>query len=284
MKISEVLERLETWHQPFTRPDTRDVVKCGDPGQECMGIAVTCCPTAEVIQKAADAGCNLLIAHESMLYGDEFDPAGFIDNAVLEEKQSLLKATGMVVYRDHDHMHGTGGGPRHEPRVNRDWIYYGIMKELGWEKYLIGDELKPLQYRLPETTVRELAGLLMQKLNLNGMRIVGSMDARVETVYLVEHCMGRGDQEKINLCKDFDVMIPLEIVDWTLSHYVRDAVYFGKPKAILEMGHFNFEEPGMKYMAEWMPQAIGTADIPIRFIPAGDSFHYLTAENCSLDS
>lgn len=158
------------------------------------------------------------------------------------------------------------------------------MMELGWQDYLIGDPMKPLQYRLPLTTAGKLAEDLIARLHLNGIRIVDNPDAEVETVYFIEHCMGRGDQEKINLCKDYDVLIPLEIVDWTVSHFVRDAVYFHQPKAILEMGHFNTEEPGMKYMCTWLPEAIGTHDIPIHFIASGDTFRYLTAADCSADN
>lgn len=110
MEIKEIINRLEAWHQPFSRPHTNDVIKCGDAARQCTGIAVTCCATAEVIQKAYDFGCNLLITHESMFYGDEFDPAGFVNNDVLEQKKHLLEKTGMVVYRDHDHMHGQGPG------------------------------------------------------------------------------------------------------------------------------------------------------------------------------
>ncbi|NCB32573.1 MAG: hypothetical protein EOM64_01605 [Erysipelotrichia bacterium] len=278
MRISEVIKKLEEWHQPFEREHTRDAVKCGDPDQECTGIAVTCYGSAEVIQKAAEKGCNLLISHESIFFGDEFDVNGFIDNETLKKKQKLIRNTGMVVYRDHDHMHGMGGGPHQETRIRNDYIFYGIMKELGWEEFAMGDKMKPLLYKLPKTTVRELSNYLIEKLNLNGIRMIGRWDDEVSTVYIVEHCMGRGDQDKINKAVHADVMIPLEICDWTLSAYVRDAVTFHEAKAILEMGHFNFEEPGMKYMTEWLPEAIGSADLPIVFIQAGDAFHYMNKE------
>lgn len=276
MQIQEILSRLEQWHQPFVREKTRDTVKCGDPGQECTGIAVSVYGSAEVIQKAARQGCNLLISHESIFFGDEFDPKGFLNNKALEQKQALLKQTGMVVYRDHDRIHGMGGGPHQETRVRNDYIFYGIMKELGWENWVQGDPMKPLWYKIPETTVRQLADFLMEKMNLNGIRVVGDLEADVSTVFFAEHCMGHGDQDKINQAVRADVIIPLEICDWTVSAYVRDAVTFGEHKAILEMGHFNTEELGMKYMMDWLPEAIGTSDIPMVYIPSGDAFQYVT--------
>ena len=276
MKISEVIDKLIEFHQPYKNEKTRDTVKAGNPDQECTGIVVTVCATAEVIEKAAAINANLIITHESIFFGDEYAIDEFGENVVLKKKQELLEKTGIVVWRDHDHMHGAGK-PFHPVRYNPDYIYYGIMKELGWEDYVMGDKLKPLWYKIPETTVDALARFLMEKLNLSGVRIVGSTTAPVSTVFVSEHVSGRGDLEKIKQAEKADVMIPLEINDWTLSAYVRDADYFGIPKSILEFGHFNFEELGMKYMAEWLPDVV-QADVPVTFVQSGDSFHYMLRE------
>jgi len=95
MKISEILENLVQWHQPYENPKTRDTVKCGNPDTECTGIAVSCCATPEVIRKAADLGCNLLIAHESLYYGDEIFAGKHLRGWMpFEAKQKLLDETG----------------------------------------------------------------------------------------------------------------------------------------------------------------------------------------------
>ena len=49
---------------------------------------------------------------------------------------------------------------------------------------------------------------------------------------------------------DFDLIIPGETVDWTICEYVWDANGLGKPKALLNVGHFNWEDPGMEYMLQ----------------------------------
>ena len=41
--------------------------------------------------------------------------------------------------------------------------------------------------------------------------------------------------------------------------YIRDAVQLGKVKAAFNVGHFNLEELGMKYAADWIPEVIGNA-------------------------
>lgn len=273
MTIYEVIEKLKQWHQPFTKQDTRDTIKFGIANQECTGIAVTVCATAEVIRKAAELGANLIISHESIFFGDEFSLADFGENETIEKKQDMMLEHGIVVWRDHDHMHGMGK-PFAPERVRPDYIFYGIMKELGWEKYVIGDTLKPTWYQIPETTVEELAQFFMEKFNVSGMRLVGSREGKVSTVFFCEHVSGRFDLQKMKDAVNADVMVPLEINDWTLTEYVRDTTTLGKPKTIMEMGHFNVEELGMKYMLQWLPEAIGE-EIPLHFVQAGDTYQYV---------
>ncbi len=275
MKIAEIIERIEKWHAPLEHPDhTLDSVKTGDAAQECTGIAVTVCVTVEVIQKAAEEGCNLIIGHEPVFYGDSEYAPSLEDDPVYLKKKELLEACHMVVYRDHDHMHGPGGIMA-KVHTETDHIYYGIMKELGWEEYRRGEETKPLWYEIPETTVRDLAGELMEAFGLDGVRIVGDQAAAVKTVFFCEHVFGRpNDYETIAKAAKADVMIPLEIVDWTLTEYVRDAVQLGLGKAVIEMGHFNTEELGMKYLAKQLSELPGL-EAPVRFIKSGDSYSYI---------
>lgn len=273
MKIAEVIEKLEGWHAPLDRPHTVDTTKIGDVEQECTGIAVSCVATVEVVRQARKKGCNLIICHEPLFYGDNEEADMQPDDPVYTAKRKLIEDAGIVVWRDHDHMHGPGG-PGSEVHTEIDYIYYGIMKMLAWDAYRVGEETKPLWFRIPKTTVRALAGELMDKFNLTGVRVVGNQEAEVSTVYFCEHVLGRGDARTIQKAAKADVMIPLEIIDWTLSAYVRDACQLGMPKAIIEMGHFNTEEPGMQYMLRWLPEVIGE-EIPLYFIQSGDSFGYI---------
>lgn len=275
MKISEILKKLEAWHAPLDHPEhTADSVKCGDAERECTGVAVTVCVTVDVIRQAAEQGCNLIIGHEPLFYGDSEYAPTLERDAVYQEKNALLEKHGIVVYRNHDHMHGPGG-PMAKVHTETDYIYYGIMKELGWEAYREGEETKPLWYKIPKTSVRELTNWLLAAFDLTGARIVGNPDGAVETVFLCEHVQGRpNDYEAIAKAADADVMIPLEIVDWTLTSYVRDAAQLGYNKAIIEMGHFNTEELGMRYLAKLLPEITG-ADVPVRFVKSGDAYSYI---------
>ena len=273
MKIVEIIKQVEQWHAPVDHPHTVDTIKIGDTNQECTGIAITCFASVDVVRRSIEEGCNLIICHEPLFYGDQEENGISNNDPVFMAKRKLLEDAGIVVWRDHDHMHGPGG-PGTEIHTEIDYIYYGIMKKLGWEQYRLGEETKPLLFQIPVTTVSDLTQELLVKLNLCGARIVGDQSAEVSTVYLCEHVMGRGDAKTIAKAVNVDVMIPLEIVDWTLSAYVRDSCQLNMPKAIIEMGHFNTEEIGMQYMLDWLPEVIGK-EVPLRYIQSGDSFSYI---------
>ena len=47
---------------------TCDIVQYGDPDKACTGIVTTCCPTAAVIQQAAELGYNFVLGHEPLFF------------------------------------------------------------------------------------------------------------------------------------------------------------------------------------------------------------------------
>ena len=62
-----------------------------------------------------------------------------------------------------------------------------------------------------------------------------------------------------------------------MVEYVQDALALGKKRALLTPGHFNWEEPGMAYMAEWLPTVIGE-EVPVKFIQSGNQYRWVDAE------
>ena len=70
-----------------------------------------------------------------------------------------------------------------------------------------------------------------------------------------------------------DVIMPGEIIDWTVLSYVRDAVQLGKTKAMLNIGHYNWEELGMRYYADWLPELIDHK-IPVTYVHSEDMYNF----------
>ena len=260
MIIKEVIDRILAYH-PVITGVTCDGVKSGNTMLECTGIATTCVATVNVIRSAIERNINLIITHEPVFYS-HMDDTSWLENIheTYDEKRELLEKHGIVVWRDHDHIHA------HQP----DRIYYGIMKELEWEAYVKGDKNKPVYYELPSTTARELGLYLKDKLGLNGVRMIGNLDAVISKVMCCGHLFPRkAEEDKLNMFLEADVLIPLEVIDWTVLNYARDAGQLGKAKAVINVGHFNWEEMGMKYAVNWLSQLV-KQQVPVTFIPSSD--------------
>lgn len=274
MKISDVISSIIKFHPSIDEDHTTDVVKFGDPEQECTGIVVTCFPSVEVIRKAARLGANLIIAHEPLFWTHNDDTRWLSPSQSFAEKTKLLSDNRIVVWRDHDHIHG---GPPCSNPAHPDCIFLGIMRELGWEEYTLEYPNKPLLFKIPETDGEALGLLLKEKLGLNGLRIVGDKHAKVSKVFICEHIREGDVQEREKMLKteleDIDALIALEIIDWTLAAFVRDSCSLGRKKVLYNVGHFNLEELGMKYMEKQLPRIVG--DIQVSYISSGDSFDFI---------
>lgn len=273
MTIREIIGLIEAYHRPIPgyRQDPRacDGVKFGDPDQECTGIASAIAASVDVIEKAAAAGCNLLYVHEPTFY-THWDTVDWLEgDRVYAEKASLLRRCGMVVYRDHDHQH------RHDP----DGVFQGIMEELGWQPYLVGDSRRPMDFLLPACTGRQLAARLKEELGLSGMRAVGDLDSPVRRVSFVLHITD-GDaavqQEVTRKIRQekLDAVIPLECVEWTAASYVRDAAQLGHPLVMLLPGHMAGEALGNRWAVRWL-RTITQNAVPVVYLPMDDLFQYL---------
>ncbi len=277
MKIREVIETIKSLHYGMHHGEkidplkSRDQILYGDPDQECTGIVTTCFASSDVLRKAKQINANLIIPHEALFWnrGDKTD--WLEDNKVFQKKKQILDSFNGVVWRDHDYIHSGID-------IDGKWcdgIFYGLMEELGWKQYLIDDEEKPLLFKIPETDLRDLSRQLMGKLGLNGIRLVGRKEGPVSKVYVAEHIVGKGDEEKITKIEreDIDVIITLELIDYTVAEYIRDAAQNGFQKTILAIGHFNTEEAGMKYLASYLQKNL--KDLPVTFIRSGDSYSYI---------
>lgn len=281
MKIGEIIERIQALHPDLKKGTinsmgvhvpTVDGLICGDPEQECTGIITTVYASIEVIKKACELGANLILTHEGTFYSNTDETEWLKGNRVYEEKRKLLEEHNIVIFRDHDGMH--------HPEGDKDYIFAYIAKALGWEDYAVDNKLRPRMFVIPETTAGELADRLLQKFNLNGMRMIGDPDRKVSKIYFFVHFYGtlyNGDPDKNGIRmiekEKPDVVIPGEIVDYTFSEYARDAAQLGLGPVVMELGHFNAEEPAMLIAENWLRPLVGT-DIPIYPVQSGDSFQY----------
>ena len=279
MKIQEVIDGLKEYHAKewlgklIADETSRDQILYGTADKKCTGIVTTCFASARVIREAHRLGCNLIISHEALFWnhGDHTD--WLKSNEVFQEKKKLLDEYGMTVWRDHDHIHA--GIPLRDGTY-ADGIFYGFAKEMHWERYVEGDPRRSRTYCFAGITAKQLARELVEKMNLNGTRIVGDPDTIVHRARIPMHLIGEADNHftKTTDEEHVDVLLTMEMTDFTTQEYIRDSAYLGKPRAMITLGHFNVEEPGMKFMAKWLSDVAG--DLPVHYVQSGDQFQYIT--------
>lgn len=278
MLISEVIANVkaycgQTWDGPIYDDTTRDQVLYGPVDVACTGIVTTCFASADVIRQAHTRGANLIICHEALFWNHGDHTCWLASNKTFAAKRALLDEYGITVWRLHDHIHS--GAPENGRLV--DSIFMGLADKLGWRDYVTGNPDRPMNFTIPETTAGELARFLVARLGLNGTRIVGDADARVRTVTVPMHLIGQFDNETTAaMDAGVDCLVTMEATDFTTSEYVRDSAQLGLGKAMICIGHFNVEEPGMEYMLRWLPEASG-ADVLMSFVASGDPWTYVTA-------
>lgn len=281
MLICEAIQKIKDFSygkdvtgRPINPVTTHDQILFGNAQQELTGIVTCIWPGVGVIRKAKELGYNLIITHENMFYSDDTRPVWLESNRIFREKEELIEEWGGVIWRDHDFIHSKV--PIDNGKMT-DGICYAMAKRLGWLDYVTGDRSLPTEFEIPEITAEDLASYIAEKFDLNGTRLIGDPKANIKKVRLAMHLIGKYD-DGITYATDrddVDCLLTMELTDYTTSEYIRDAAELGHGKCMIAIGHFNLEQPGMEYMAEWLPQAIGD-DVPVKFVSTGDTYQYIT--------
>ena len=241
------------------KKDTVDTFKAGNPDTPVTGVAVTMMATMDVLQRASAKGLNFVITHEPTFYAHLDTPEGIPESdAVWAEKRAFIEKHGMVVWRFHDHWH------MRKP----DGIEAGNVHALGWEKFQRADN--QYLFVLPETTVKELARQVSQKLGSSVVRVVGDPAMKITKVGFSPGAAG--SQREIRALEQDDVQVLMvgETREWETVEYAADAVSEGRKKALIVIGHIPSEQPGMEECARWLKGFV--KDVPVEFVAAKQPF------------
>lgn len=286
MRIDEAIQRVKDYcggiafdtGEPIDEETTRDKVLYGSVDQECTGIVTCLWANVDVIRRAQELGANLIIAHEA-LFWNHGDHQDFIaGHKTYQAKKELLDEWGGAVWRCHDYIHSCV--PIEADGSMVDGIFYGLAWKLGWIDYRVDDIAMGIDFSIPETSGIDLAHELVEKLGLNGTRLIGDPSARVSRVHIPMHVIGHAPDDNHETVymdeQDVDCLMTMEFVDFTTSECVRDAAMLGQGKCAITIGHFNLEEPGMEYMVTWLPDALKDDSLRATFVPMGDTYTYVT--------
>ena len=244
MTVGKVIEVLKAAvpNMPTQGPlnGSNDTLKAGKEETEVTGIITTFLATAEVIEKAALLGANLIVTHEPTFYHHDDTPATFPGDAVLEQKAAALKANRIAVFRYHDFWH------MHQP----DGIYTGVIRQMGWQLYL--ERGSEHVFVLPPTSLRDLATQVKKIFNVSAVQVVGDERALHQRVGLFVGSPGPYRHLPSITSDKLDLLICGEVGEWELTEYVRDAHTYEHTLGLIIVGHQPTEEAGMAYLAEWL--------------------------------
>jgi putative NIF3 family GTP cyclohydrolase 1 type 2 len=243
---------------PFKQ--TVDTIKAGDASQVVTGIVTTMFATVDVIEKAAKAGANFIIAHEPTFYNHADDTKWLENDEVYKYKMALLKKHNMVVWRFHDYIHA------HKP----DGVMAGLVSALGWEKSM--DPQKPYLLQISAASLGSIIDLTKKKLNIAHVRYIGDKTQLCSRIAFIPGAAGGRTQMNAIATEKPDLLIIGELEEWETSEYVRDLRSSGAKTALLVLGHIVSEEPGLEWLEKWLQPQIPA--IKVTHIPSGDAFSW----------
>jgi putative NIF3 family GTP cyclohydrolase 1 type 2 len=155
-----------------------------------------------------------------------------------------------------------------------DGIEAGSVHALGWEKFQRADN--QYLFVIPETTLKELARQVSEKLGSSVVRVVGDPDMKITKVGFSPGAAG--SQREIRALEQDDVQVLMvgETREWETVEYAADAVSEGRKKALIVIGHIPSEQPGMEECARWLKGFV--KNVPVEFVPAKQPFWTLSEE------
>lgn len=242
---------------PF--PETVDTLKSGSRDNEVTGIVTTMFATIPVIRKAMEAKANFIIAHEPTFYNHQDNTDWLKDDKVYEYKAALLKDNNITVWRNHDYIHS------HNP----DGVMDGVIEKLGWKQHLKKEDSF---FDIPETSLNDLIAHCRKELGISNVRYIGELSDKCKKVLLMPGAAG-GRSQILNTGKmKPDVLLVGELSEWETAEYVRDSRAAGNKLSLIVLGHADSEEPGSKYMADWLKKNV--QGMNVIQVPAGNPFKF----------
>jgi putative NIF3 family GTP cyclohydrolase 1 type 2 len=261
LTISQAIDIIRQSISLDTSKGTVDTIKSGDPDQPLRGIVSTMFANVDVIRGAADLGANLIIAHEPTFYNHLDEKEWLKDHQVFKMKQALLNKHNIVVWRFHDYWH-----------ANRpDGVLMGVLAQLGWQEYY--NENNPAIVTIPGSTLSAIIKLTKKNLGIEKIRYIGDPDAVCKTIAVLPGAWGGRRQIQALHESAPDLLICGELQEWETSEYVRDARSLNLNRALIVLGHAVSEEPGMKWLVDWLKPKI--PGVNITHIPSGNPFKFM---------
>jgi len=260
LTANQVIARIRDNSGVAWNSNTVDIFKAGNPDHPVTGIITTMFATYDILKQAVALRCNLVIVHEPTFYNQLDDTVGFVKygDRVYADKRKYIEDNNLVIWRFHDHIH----------MLKPDGITAGVVNRLGWKKFQ--DPANENLFKLPETSVRDLAAIVKKSLSISALRVIGNPDLMVTRVGLAPGAPGSDSQIYALEQDEVEVLLIGESPEWETIEYARDAADQGKRKAVFILGHVPSEEAGMEECARWLRNFI--TEVPIRYVQTPEPY------------
>jgi len=259
LTAGEVISRIKKQVAIPWREQTVDNLLTADESTPVMGIATTMMATFEVVERAAAAGKNMIVTHETPFYLHQDHTDDIKDDPTLRNKLNFCKQHDVALFHFHDHWHAR----------RPDGIAQGMVQQLGWGKNVI-DPADPKKLAFDGISLENLSQQMQHKLNARTIRVVGDPALPVRKVQTSWGYVGREPGIKIIADPGVEVLICGETREWELVEYVQDSITAGNKKGLIVIGHVLSEQGGMMLCADWLRSFI--PEVPIQFVPATEPF------------
>ena len=237
--IQEVINLIQEEIPGAPQEPTVDTIKTGDLSQPVRGVITTFLATHRIIDYAVQHGLNFIISLKPTFYNHLDETAWLEKDTVYQKKRKVLEDHGIVVWRFHDYWRA------HEP----DGLLKGVQKLLGWEAYATASQ--PYLCQIPPTSLGDLSLLIKSRFGAKRLRVMGRFGMLCSRVGLLVGYPG--GRRQIEMLSKSDVLITGDVHEWEITEYVRDANWQADAeKGLIVVGHALSEEPGMKWLAEWL--------------------------------
>ncbi len=256
LTAGEVVERIKkNLGIPWNDSTYRDTFKIGGRDSVVTGIASSFGANLRVLQLAKKEGLNMVIPHEPTFYSDGDRVDLVKDDPLYKLKLDWANRNNIVVWRIHDHWHA----------LKPDGISTGWIKGMGWEQYVVPDS-NLREFRIPQTTLGELAREVASKLDTKSVRVVGDPSTKVSWVSRGGH----GLAQNMEALAKTDCILVSETREYDSFEYARDTVLSGAAKGAIFISHTSGEDLGMEEFARWIKPFV--PEVPVKFIPTTDEF------------
>lgn len=258
--VGEIMDTFisQVPNAPFAQ--TVDTIKVGSRDTVVTGVVTTMFATIEVIQKAIELRCNLIIPHEPTFFSGRDETDYLQADPMFRAKYNLMEENEITVWRNHDYVH----------RMEDDGVRIGVVHDLNWTAYY--QSRNPVLI-IPEISLRDLINHVKAKLGVPAMRYVGDLNQTCSKVLLLPGAVGGRRQIEAIMKERPDVLVCGESNEWETPEYVRTASEIGMKLSMIEIGHSASEEGGSNFVKNWLIQHM--PGLPVHHIPSGNSLQTL---------